>query len=311
MKRLVVLGSLLAVGAVACAVGNPEEAAAPNAAATQEEMSVGLEQVRNNLYVLSGGGGNTAALIGTDGVTLVDTKLPGWGQPLLDAVAGLTDLPVTTIINTHTHFDHVGGNVEFPAGVEVVAHETTAALMREMRPVYGLQDGPQANLFRDNEGRGLATRTYSDTLTLGSGDEQVDLHHFGRAHTGGDTWVVFPALGVMHGGDAFLGKMLPILDANNNGSGLAFPDTVAAAVEGASGIDTIITGHSTLMTVADLEEFGDFNRAILDRIRAGKQDGQSVDAILSTWELPERFAEYQVPEGRLRTNVALIFSELP
>ena len=49
------------------------------------------------------------------GVTLVDTKNPGWGQPLLDKIKTLTDKPVTTVINTHTHFDHVSGNVAMPA----------------------------------------------------------------------------------------------------------------------------------------------------------------------------------------------------
>lgn len=306
MKRVIVLTGLVVLGTLACAVSEPEETPV-----VQEEMVVEVEQVRDNLYVLRGGGGNTAALIGADGVTVVDTKLPGWGQPILDAIAGLTDLPVTTIINTHTHFDHVSGNVEFPPTVEVVAHENTAALMREMRPVYGLQEGPQPNIFNDNDGRGLATRTYSDTMSLSSGDDQVDLHYFGRAHTGGDSWVVFPALGVLHGGDAFLGKNLPIVDVNNDGSGVAYPETIAAAIAGLDGIETVITGHSTLMTMADLAEFGDFNRAILDRVRQGKEAGQSVDEILAAWELPERFSAYGVPEDRLRSNVGAIFDELP
>jgi cyclase len=306
MKRVMILTGLVALVALACATGAPDDAPV-----AQDDKVVGVEMIRDNLYLLTGGGGNTAALIGAEGVTLVDTKLPGWGQPILDTLAGLTDQPVTTIINTHTHFDHVSGNVEFSDTVEVVVHENTAGLMREMRPVYGLQDGPQSNIFSENDGNGLATRTYTNTLTLGSGADQVDLHYFGRAHTGGDSWVAFPALGVLHGGDAFLGKILPIVDANNNGSGVAFPETVAAAVERLEGIETVITGHSTLMTMADLTEFGDFNRAIVDRISEGKAAGQSPNEILAAWELPARFEEYGVPEDRLSTNVRLIFDELP
>jgi glyoxylase-like metal-dependent hydrolase (beta-lactamase superfamily II) len=118
--------------------------------------------------------------------------VPGWGQPILDRLKELTDKPVTTLVNTHTHFDHVGSNLEFPATVEVVAHENTAALMKEMRPVTGGPEQPQ--LFKDTGGRGLPTRTFKDRMTLGSGDERVELHYFGRAHTGGDAWIVFPAL---------------------------------------------------------------------------------------------------------------------
>ena len=55
-------------------------------------------------------GGNTAVFVTSRGVTVVDTKVPGWGQPLIAKIKELTDKPVTTVINTHTHFDHVGGN---------------------------------------------------------------------------------------------------------------------------------------------------------------------------------------------------------
>jgi len=60
------------------------------------------------------GGGNTAAFVTATGVVIVDTKLPGWGRPIIDKVKELTNKPITTIINTHTHYDHVSGNVEFP-----------------------------------------------------------------------------------------------------------------------------------------------------------------------------------------------------
>ena len=106
----------------------------------------------------------------------------------------ITDKPVTMVINTHAHYDHTNGQVEFPASVEVVAHENTKTYMEQANPVYGLQTGPQPNIFKEHGGRGMAKRTFNDTLTLGSGADRIDLHYFGRAHTGGDTYVVFPAL---------------------------------------------------------------------------------------------------------------------
>ena len=94
---------------------------------------VEVEKLRDNLYLMRGGGGNSAVFITANGVVVVDTKNPGWGQPLLDKIKSVTDKPVTTIINTHTHGDHVSGNVEFPATVEVVTHENTAKNMEDMR----------------------------------------------------------------------------------------------------------------------------------------------------------------------------------
>ena len=85
------------------------------------------------------------------------------------------------------------------------------------------------NVFEDTNGRGLPTRTFTDRMSLGSGADQVDLYYFGRAHTGGDAWVVFPSLRTLHAGDAFLGKRVPFLDAANGGSGVAIPDTLQKA----------------------------------------------------------------------------------
>ena len=87
---------------------------------------------RTTCTCCAGGGGNTAVFVTANGVTVVDTKNPGWGQPILDKIKELTPKPVTTLINTHTHGDHVSGNVEFPATVDVVVQENTKANMEKM-----------------------------------------------------------------------------------------------------------------------------------------------------------------------------------
>jgi cyclase len=253
-------------------------------------------------------------------VVLVDTKLPGWGKPILDKLKEITDKPVTTIINTHTHFDHVSGNIEFPATVDMVTHENTAKLMREMRPVTG---GPaQKDVFKENNGRGLPKRTFKDRMTLGKGNERVELYYFGRAHTGGDAWVVFPALGVLHAGDVFAIKSIPLIDANNGGSGVDYPQTIAKAAA-LPNIDTVITGHSqTTMTIADLKMYLDFNREFVELVKAAKKDGRTIDDVVNGWKVPERFLEngYLTPEAyqkiagkpmseRLRANVEVVWKE--
>ena len=110
--------------------------AAAAGAQAQEDRFVRIDtlNVRDTLYHLSDGGGNALALIDeiNGGVVLVGTKLTGWGQAVLDAVYQVTDLPVTTIINTHAHPDHTGSNAEFPDVVEIIAHENTRASMARM-----------------------------------------------------------------------------------------------------------------------------------------------------------------------------------
>ena len=299
-KRTLALGAVMAFGVVSLTVTT----------AGQAERVVEVERIKDNLYVLRGGGGNSAAFVTSDGVVLVDTKLEGWGQPLIDRLAELTPNPVTTIINTHTHFDHVSGNVEFPASVDVVAHENAARLMEEWNPVTGFP-GNFTNVFAASGGQGLPTATFSDRMTLGRGDDQVDLYHFGRGHTGGDTWVVFPALRVMHAGDMFPGKNLPILDASNGGSGVDYAQTLRNAHDGVPDADMIITGHSTQMTRADLARMADFVAAFVDAARAGKAAGQSAADVATAWEAPAGFDGFgSPPADRLTPYVQVIFDEL-
>ena len=281
--------------------------------ATQErEMVIEVEQLEDNLYVLrgQGGGGNTGVFVTGDGVVVVDTKNPGWGQPILEAIRELTSNPVTTLGNTHSHGDHVSGNVAFASSVEFVAHEVTKANMEAMRPTTGRTE-PPVNVCADTDGHGLPTRTFTDRLTIGSGADRVDLYHFGRAHTGGDAFVVFPALRTMHAGDAFLGKRVPFLDAENGGSGVAIADTLQRAHDTIRDVDTIISGHSTQASWADLSEWAAFNRDFLAMVRAGREAGQPVDQIANEWTVPTQYDDYSEPNpSSVRRNVQVIVDEL-
>ena len=270
------------------------------------------ERLEDNLFVLrgEGGGGNTAVFITTDGVVVVDTKNPGWGEPILEQIRALTSNPITTLINTHSHADHVSGNVAFPASVEFVTHETTKTNMEAMRPYTGRTE-PPVNVFEGANGRGLPTRTFTDRMSLGSGDDQVDLYYFGPAHTGGDAWVVFPSLRTLHAGDAFLGKRVPFLDAANGGSGVAIPDTLQKAHDAIPDVDTIITGHGPQASWDDLNEWAAFNRDFLEMVRVGRAAGRSVDEIGDAWTVPANYNEYDAPGAvAVKRNIQVIVDEL-
>jgi cyclase len=303
VRRITILSLLVAVGMVSVI------AATSQAPAGQDKPKViEVEKLKDNLFVLrgAGGGGNTAVFVMNDGVTVVDTKNPGWGQPIIDAIRKLTDKPITRIINTHTHGDHVSGNVEFAPTVDVVAHENAAASMKRMKNAAG------TNIFEDHQGRGLPKRTYKDRLTIGGGADRIDLHFYGRGHTDGDAWVLFPALRVVHAGDIFSGKNLPLLDVNNGGTGLEIGDTLAKAHAGlAKSVDTIITGHSVQMTPSDLSEYAQFNRDFLAYVQAGKKAGRTKAELVSGWSMPAKYTNYAIPAPeRLQQNIERIYDAL-
>jgi cyclase len=306
-KRSMVLAALLAVGTVAMTL------AQGGAGGQQAPRVVEVEKLKDNLFVLKGGGGNTAVFVTADGVVVVDAKNPGWGKPILDKIKELTNKPVTTLINTHTHGDHVSGNVEFPTTVDIVVQENTKANMAKMIPNSTAQDQtvPAKTIFQANEGKGLPKRTFKDKMTLFKGADQVDLYYFGRGHTNGDAWVVFPALRTVHAGDIFSGKNIPLLDANNGGSAALIAASLEKGLTSLKNVDTIITGHSTQMTMADLKEYVAFNRDFYNDMATAKKSGKSADDMTASWKIPAKYAGYAAPDpNRLKNNVRLAFAEL-
>jgi len=313
MKRCIVLGILLIVGALSMTLAAFQQPAQP------AEKVIEVDKLKDNLYVLKGGGGNTAVFITVTGVVVVDTKNPGWGQPILDKIKTLTDKPVTTIINTHTHGDHVSGNVEFPPTVDVIVQENTKKYMEQMDPVYSAQPAAQQeSIFKKNGGRGLPKRTFTDTWTMGSGDDEVDLRYFGPAHTGGDAYVIFKKHRVMHVGDTFPTRDLPIMDKNNGGSGLSFSSTLAKAAA-VQNVDTIINGHNpATTTIADLKVYSEFIADFVKFVQDAKKSGKTIDDVVNTWQTPAKYRDYNVPTtpdekttrvNRTRADAQVIWDE--
>ena len=296
MTRALVLGLVVGVGALSMTVSAALQAPA-------QERVVTVDKVKDNLYVLRGGGGNTGVFITADGVVVVDAKNPGWGAPILAKIKELTPKPITMLINTHTHGDHVSGNVEFPATVDVVTQENTKANMEKM------------DIFKQNNNRGMAKRTFKDKMTIGKGADQIDLYYFGPGHTSGDAIVVFPALRTAHVGDLFAGKGLPLVDGATGGSQLHYPETLDKAAAGIKNVDTLINGHSpTTTTFEDLKTFAQFNRDFVAWAEAGLKAGKTPADLATEWKLPEKYTGYSATAptnfGGMAGRIQLLADEL-
>jgi len=309
LLRAVALGALLAAGGLTIA------AAAPQGQQGTKIVRMQTLNVRDILYVLTGGGGNTLALMRDEGVVLIDTKLPLWGRSLLDTIQTVTDQRVTMIINTHSHADHTGGNVELTTATEIVAHENTKANMQKM----GAFGGANAKF--------LPNRTVTERLSLLDGLDRIDLYYFGPGHTNGDLVVVFPEKRLAHFGDLFPAKAAPFIDTANGGSGVAFPETLARAIAEIKDVVRVTTGHDEAsliptnagsgaaifanprtMSWADLQEYADFNRDFLAAVRGAMASGKTAAEAASSLQLPDRYKAYDMQ--RARANVEAIYREL-
>jgi len=302
MKRTNVLGVIVAVGGLSIAAAAFQGAPAGGGQGGARGPNVaGIEKVKDNLYMITGGGGNTAAFITDGGIVIVDTKLAGWGQAILDKVRTVSDRPVTMIINTHTHPDHTGSNEFFGPTVDVVAQENTKSYMEKM------------DAFKGAGARFLPKRTFKDTMTIGKGKDEIDLYYFGRAHTGGDAWVLFRTPRVVHAGDAFAGKNVPLVDTANGGSVVDYGKTLAKASAAFKDYDTIITGHSMLMKPADLKEFADFNSDFAAWVESEMKAGKTAEQAGAEYTIPDKYKGYGLGGdlfGGYKGNVKTAYAEL-
>jgi glyoxylase-like metal-dependent hydrolase (beta-lactamase superfamily II) len=215
---------------------------------------------------------------------------------ILDRVKTVTSKPVTMIINTHTHGDHTGSNDASGASVDIVAHENTKVNMEKM------------DAFKGDKAAFLPKRTFKDKLTIGSGKNEIDLFWFGRGHTNGDTWVVFPALRVMQTGDMFAWKDAPLIDAANGGSGLEYAATIGKALATVKNVDTLIVGHSPLRTVPELKEYQQFMTDFVAAVKQARNAGKSVDEAAAAINLNAKYRGYD--NQRYKAAIQAIYGEL-
>ena len=258
--------------------------------------------VRDILYVLTGGS-NTLALMRDDGVVLVDTKPPGWGRSIRDNIEAVSDKGVMTIINTHAHADHVGGNVDFPTATTIIAHANAKARMEKME------------IFRGANAKFLPNKVVTDRMSLLEGNDRIELYYFGRGHTDGDLVVVFPEKRLAHLGDLFPAKAAPLIDADAGGSGVAFPETLTKALAELKNVFRVTTGHDeasivTGRSVRDFREPQDDDdqgppgvRGFQSRFPGSGQAsdgfGKTADDAAKTLQMPERYKAYEMAMRRL------------
>ena len=233
-----------------------------------QQSQLAVTPLSADLFELTGSGGNIALLKGADGLLMVDSGLaPDAANIAAKARTVLANIPV--LINTHWHYDHVGGNVTLgKAGTKIIAHENTKKRLSTPQHLAAMnQDVPAL------EAPGRPVETIA-TTKLKHGKETIAVHAMPPAHTDGDIILHFENANVLHTGDLLFNGFFPFIDYSSNGS---IEGMVAAADRMLKLVDAktrIIPGHGPIANAADLRAFRDMldtaNAGITKLVKEGK-----------------------------------------
>lgn len=224
-----------------------------------KDVQVQDTKLDDNLYMLTGSGGNMGAFLFDGKVLLIDSQY----AELADKIkAKLTQLGattgVTTLVNTHVHGDHVGGNSALAAGVNIIAHQNVLSRL--------LQDDSFAR-------SGLPNLTFSQQLKLTLGNETVRLDYMPPSHTDGDVVVWFEQANVVHFGDMLFEGRFPFIDTSRGGSVKGYIENTRSLIAMLNEQTKVIPGHGQLTDKAGVQRSLDMMQATLAIVQGYKAAG--------------------------------------
>lgn len=238
-----------------------------------DTVTVQVQPVAGNVYMLLGAGGNIGLIVGADGAFIVDDQFAPLTDKIRAAIAKVTPAPVRFVVNTHWHGDHTGGNERWgQSGSVIVAQENVRKRMSTPQTRNGRTTPP-------SPAAALPVVTFANTVTLHLNGDSIHVEHVRRAHTDGDALIYYTKANVLHMGDTFFRGSYPFIDAASGGHVDGIVEAADRALQLVNNDTKIIPGHGPLSTKADLEEYRRVVATIRDRVKVLVQQGKSLGEV--------------------------------
>lgn len=251
------------------------------------KVEVKATKVSGNVYMLTGAGGNIGAVVGDDGIVIVDDQYAPLAEKIEAALKGITDKPVRFVINTHWHLDHTGGNPAFSKTATIIAQENVRKRMKT-----GGVAGNGGSIRFEHEpspASGLPIITFEQDVTVHLNGEDIKAIHFPSGHTDGDSIIFFPKANVVHMGDDFWRNGFPFVDLGSGGSVKGLAKAVEQAISKLPPDVKVIPGHGELSTLEDVRKYVKMlqdTTAVVEKALADKKtlDQMKQEKLLEPWK---------------------------
>jgi cyclase len=273
---IIVAGCLLSTAAVS---RPPERMELPD----WNETPVEDRDLGHGVHMLESFGGNIGVLAGDEGVLLVDAEWPQLHDKVLTAVGKISLKPIRYLVNTHWHWDHIGGDALFgKAGVVIFSSEQTRAhIVQEQK-----QSNPVGTPYApDPAGIPVVTVTHGTKFHLAG--QTVEVIHVPPAHTDGDLIVRFVEADVIQTGDTFFHGFYPDIDQPHGGTidgMIALYDTLYKMC----GPNTkVIPGHGPVANRDDVREYQGMLREVRSRVAKAVAAGMTEEQLVASHPLDD------------------------
>jgi cyclase len=279
-------------------------AAAP--AQPQPEVQVTTTKLGGNVYAVDGQGGRITALVGPEGIFLVDAQFPQVTEKVVAALRQISPNPqVRFVVNTHVHGDHTGGNENFgKLGATIMAQPNLRARLLKPNPAANGTPVPPT------PAAGLPTVTYTQPLTINLNGETVQIVPLPPAHTDGDTGVKFVTADVLSTGDVFRSVGYPNIDRANGGTLKGMLESMERFIALAGPATKVSPGHGAITDRAGLVAHRDMIVTVRDRVAKAIAEGKTVEQIVAskpTGDLDEKTGNAMASADRF---VQQLYAEL-
>jgi glyoxylase-like metal-dependent hydrolase (beta-lactamase superfamily II) len=242
------------------------------------KVEIQTEKLSDNVYMMTGSGGNLGVSVGEDGVFLIDDQFAPLTPKIQAAIAKLSAKSVRFILNTHWHFDHTGGNENLgKAGAIIIAQENVRKrLSREGFIAFlGMKTQPSPAIA-------LPIVTFTTDVRFHLNGDDIRAFHAPNAHTDGDSVVHFVKANVVHAGDTFFNGLYPFIDTSSGGSVAGVLRAADRILAMAGDKTKIIPGHGPLAAKADLKAYRDMLAAVSGNIAGQIKQGKKLEEVVAS-----------------------------